>query len=162
MQRAGWLLAYTVVSLLSDWLDFRRQPMVHLGGFAFGLAGGFLCGHKFQPRAPRWRLWRLGVVVAICAGLIGLTAWGVSSCSSKAQKHSFTMPEFWKVLRSKRGEVNERHSKPLTLQEYGDLHRFLCKVRVDTWRALAQALKLAMIICGAGVRAGSPTSQKRS
>jgi membrane associated rhomboid family serine protease len=207
-QRAGWLLVYTAVSLLGDWLDFTREPVAHLGGFAFGLAGGFLCGHKLQPRAARWRLWRLGVVFAICAGLIGFTAWGVSSCSSKAQeyyqayaaikdrereldgqfhdvllqweqdrltsaqfsqalqsrlipalqemrashnlkftgelaemeKHSVTMPEFWKVLRSKRGEVHERDRKPLTLQEYGDRHRFVCKVRVDTWRALADEL----------------------
>jgi rhomboid protease GluP len=207
-QRAGWLVAYTVVSLLSDWIDFTRQPMVHLGGFAFGLAGGLLCGHKLQPRAACWRLWRLGLVVATCASLIGLTACGASACCSKAleyyrayaatkdrereldgqfhdvllqweqgrltsaqfsqalqsrlipalqemrashdlkftgehaemEKHSFTMPEFWKVLRSKRGEVNERDEKPLTLKEYGDMYRFVCKVRVDTWRALADEL----------------------
>jgi rhomboid protease GluP len=241
-QRAGWLLAYTVVSLLSDWLDFTRQPMVHLGGFVFGLAAGSLCGHKLQPRrwlsrTPHWGTWagfsirsllaRLKLrptcpiggthlaplvaeclLVAVCAGLIGITAWGVNRCSSKArayyqqfaevkdrereldgqfhdlllqweqgrltsvqfsqalqsrlipalqemranhnliftgehaemEKHSFTMPEFWKMLRSKRGEVNERDRKPLTLKEYGDMYRFLCKVRVDTWRALADEL----------------------
>jgi rhomboid protease GluP len=207
-QRTGWLLAYTVVSLLGDWLDFTRHPMAHLGGFVFGLAGGFLCGHKLQPRAARWRLWRLGVVVVLCAGIIGLTAEGVHRCASKAleyyeqyaaikdrerelqgqfrdvmlqweqdkltsaqfsqalqsrlipalqemrashnlkftgelaemEQHSFTMPEFWKVLRSKRGEANERDRKPLTPQEYGDMYRFVCKVRVDTWRALADEL----------------------
>jgi rhomboid protease GluP len=207
-QRAGWLLAYTAVSLLGDWLDSTRQPVAHLGGFVFGLAGGFLCGHKLQPRAARWRLWRLGVVVALCAGLIGLTAREVNRCSAKAlefyqayaamkdrereldgqfhdvmlqweqgkltsaqfsqalqsrlipalqemrashnlkftgelaemEKHSFTMPEFWKVLRSKRGEVKERERTPLTLKEYGDMYRFVCKVRVDTWRALADEL----------------------
>jgi hypothetical protein len=207
------LLVYTVVSLLGDWLDFTSQPVAHLGGFVFGLAGGFLCGHKLQPRAARWRLWRLGVVVAICAGIIGLTAWGVYRCSAKSleyyqvyaaakdrerelngqfhdvmlqwqqdkltnaqfsqalqsrlipaleemrashnlkftgadaemENHRFTMPEFWKELRSKRGEVNERDSKerdgkPLTTQEYGDIYRFVCKVRVDTWHALADEL----------------------
>ena len=39
-----------------------------------------------------------------------------------------------------RGEVHERDRKPLTLKEYGDMYRFLCKVRVDTWRALADEL----------------------
>jgi rhomboid protease GluP len=57
-QRAGVLLIFTVVSLLADWLDFEQQPALHLSGFAFGLAGGFLCGHKLQPRAARWRLVR--------------------------------------------------------------------------------------------------------
>jgi hypothetical protein len=202
------LLAYTLVSLLGDWLDFKSQPVAHLGGFAFGLAGGFLCGHKLQPRAARWRLWRLGVVLALCASLIALTAWGVRRCSSKAleyyqayaaikdrereldgqfhdvllqweqdrltsgqfsgalqsrlipalqemrtshnlkfageqaemEQHSFTMPEYWKVLRSKRGEVKKREREPLTLKEYGDMYRFVCKVRVDTWGALADEL----------------------
>jgi membrane associated rhomboid family serine protease len=204
-QRAGWLLAYTAVSLLSDWLDIASYPVAHLGGFVFGLAGGFLCGHKLQPRAARWRLWRLGVVVVLCAGIIGLTAWQVHRCASRAleyyqqyaaikdrerelqgrfhdlilqweqdkltsaecsqalqsrlipalqemrtthnlkftdemEKHSFTMPEFWKELRSMRGEVHERDRKPLTLKEYGDMYRIVCKVRVDTWRALADEL----------------------
>jgi hypothetical protein len=202
------LLAYTAVSLLSDWLDFASYPVAHLGGFVFGLAGGFLCGHKLQPRAARWRLWRLGVVVVLCAGIIGLTAWQVHRCASKAleyyqqyaaikdrerevqgrfhdlilqweqdrltsaecsqalqsrlipalqemrtthnliftgehaemEKHSFTMPEFWKELRSMRGEVHERDRKPLTLKEYGDMYRVVFKVRVDTWRALADEL----------------------
>jgi rhomboid protease GluP len=207
-QRAGWLLAYTVVSLLSDWIDFTRQPVAHLGGFVFGLAGGFLCGHKVQPRAARWRLWRLGVVVAICVGVVGLTARVVYRCSSRAleyyreyaaikdrerelqgwfhdvmaqwqrneltsaecsralqsrlipalqemraahklkltgelagmENHSFSMQEFWKVHRSMRGKVNERSRQPLTLKRYGDTYRFLCKVRVDTWRAAADEL----------------------
>jgi rhomboid protease GluP len=207
-QRAGLLLAYTVVSLLIDWLDFTGQPIAHLGGFVFGLAGGFLCGHKLQPRAARWRLWRLGVVVVLCLGTIGLTARWVHRCSSKAleyyqqyaviedrerelqgqfhdvllqweqnkltnaafsqalqsrlipalqemrashglkltgkladmEKQSFSMQEFWKALRSLRGEVKDRNRKSLTLQEYGDMYRFLCKVRVDTWRALADEL----------------------
>jgi rhomboid protease GluP len=207
-QRAGWLLAYTVVNLLCDWFDFKRQPMAHLSGFVFGLAGGFLCGHKLQPRAARWRLWRLGVVVTLCAGLVGLTTWGAHACSSKAreyyqpyaaskdrerelrgqfhdilrlweqhkltdeecsralqsrlipslqemraaynlkltpdfpemEKHSFSMQEFWKVRRTRRGDVKERDKKPFTLKDYGEMYRFLCKVRVDTWRALADEL----------------------
>jgi rhomboid protease GluP len=208
-QRGGLLLAYTVVSLFIDWFDFTRQPIAHLGGFVFGLVGGFVCGHKLQPRAARWRLLRRGAVVVICAGLIGLTVWGVYNCSSKAleyyqqyaaikdrerelqgqfhdvllqweqhkltnaefaqalqsrlipalqemrtahglkltgelaemEKHSFSMQDLWKVRRSKRGEVEER-DRNLTLQEYGDMYRFLCKVRIDTWRALADELNV--------------------
>jgi hypothetical protein len=207
-QRAGLLLVYTLVSLLSDWLDFTRHPVGHLGGFVFGLAGGFLCGHKLQPRAARWRLWQLGVVVAICAGVIGLTARGVYGCSSRAleyyrqyaaikdrerelqgwfhdlmlqweqnkltsaecsrvlqsrlipelqmmraadqlkltgklaemEKHSFSMQDFRKVLHSTRDKVKEHDRKPLTPEKYGDMYRVLCKVRVDTWRALADEL----------------------
>jgi hypothetical protein len=59
---------------------------------------------------------------------------------AEMEKHSFTMPEFWKALRSKRGEAHERDRKPLTLQEFGEMYRFVCKVRVDTWRALADEL----------------------
>ena len=55
-------------------------------------------------------------------------------------QRNYARPEFWKELRSKRGEVKERERKPLTLQEYGDMYRFVCKVRVDTWRALADEL----------------------
>jgi hypothetical protein len=190
------------------WLDFTRQPIAHLGGFVFGLVGGFLCGHKLQPRASRWRLLRQGETLVICVGLIGLTAWGVYNCSSKAleyyqhyaaikdrerelqgqfhdvllqweqnkltnaafsqalqsrlipalqamrsvhelkltskladmEKQSFSMQEFWKVRRSMRGVVKNRDQKSLTLKEHGELWGFLCKVRVDSWRALADEL----------------------
>jgi hypothetical protein len=50
------------------------------------------------------------------------------------------MHEFWNVLRSMRGELKGHDKKPLTLQEYDEVQRFLCKVRVDTWRALADEL----------------------
>jgi rhomboid protease GluP len=83
-QRTGILLLYTIVSLLCDWLDVEQQPVAHLGGFAFGLLGGFLCGHKLQPRAARWRLVRTAVIATVFAGLIGLTAWWVHECAAKA------------------------------------------------------------------------------
>jgi len=39
-----------------------------------------------------------------------------------------------------RGELKDKDKKPLTLQEYGDAQRFFCRVRIDTWRALADEL----------------------
>jgi hypothetical protein len=59
---------------------------------------------------------------------------------AEMEKHSFSMQEFWKVRRSMRGDVKERDKKPFTLKDYGESYRFLCKVRVDTWRALADEL----------------------
>jgi rhomboid protease GluP len=208
-QRAGLLLLYMAVSLLCEWLDVARQPVAHLGGFVFGLAAGLLCGHKLQPRAARWKLWRLAVVGAVCAGLISLTAWGVRDCTAKArtfyaqyalakdrerevlgrfddalrrwkqgqitsvewklllektlvpalqearssspglkltgdlaklEKHPLSMQDYWSDQRAARGKPRAHDDRPLTIEEYGQAYSLLLKVRVDTWRALADDL----------------------
>jgi rhomboid protease GluP len=207
-QRAGWLLLYTVVTLVCEWLDIARQPAAHLAGFVFGLVGGLLCGHKLQPRAARWRLWSLAVVTAVCAGLIGLTAWWVQRCTAKArsyyeryatakdrerelrgrfddallqwqqgkltsaewknllektlipawqdvrsscglkltgelaelEKHNLSMQDYWSAVRSHGAERIKHDEKPLTVEEYGKAYSLLAKVRLDTWRALADEL----------------------
>jgi membrane associated rhomboid family serine protease len=207
-ERDGLLLLYTVVTLLVEWLDFARQPVGHLGGFVFGLVGGFLCGYQLQPRSVRWRLLHLSVIVSVCVSLIGLTAGWVNRCAAKAlayyeryaaakdrertllgrfndalhqweqgkltsaewkrvldkslipawedtrsscglkltgklaelEKHSFTMQDFWNALRSLRSESKTHDDKPLTAKEYGKMYCLLGKVRLDTWRALANDL----------------------
>jgi rhomboid protease GluP len=207
-QRAGVLLIFTVVSLLADWLNFEQQPALHLGGFAFGLVGGFLCGHKLQPRAARWRLVRTAVIATVFAGLISLTAWRVHECSTKAltyyaryapakererellgrfddsmrqwkegkitsaewkrllekylipafqdmrsscgltltgefaemESHNVSMQEFWKDARATRGEAHAHDENPLSVEEYGKMYKLLCKIRLDTWRGLADEL----------------------
>jgi rhomboid protease GluP len=207
-QRGALLLLYTAVSLLGQWLDFAQHPVGHLGGFVFGLAGGLLCGHRVQPGAARPRLWRLAVIAAVCAGIIGLTAWWVRGCTAKAityyeryaaakdrerellgrfndalrqweqgkitgtkwkdvlekklipawkdarsscglkltgeladlEQHDFSMQDFWIALRSMPGELKAHDEKPLTIEEYGKAYCLLCKVRLDTWRALASDL----------------------
>jgi rhomboid protease GluP len=70
-----------------------------------------------------------------------------SSCGLKLtgelaelEQHSFTMQDFWSALRSMRGEPKSRDEKPLTVEEYGKMYCLLCKVRLDTWRALANDL----------------------
>jgi rhomboid protease GluP len=207
-QRAGLLLLFTAVSLLCEWLDVARQPVAHLGGSVFGVAAGLLGGHRLQPRAARRRWWGLAVVVAVCVGLIGLTAWGVYRCTTKArsyyaryapakdrerellgrfqdalhrwergeitgaewkqllektlvpalqearsscglkftgdladlEKQPLSMQDYWKDLRATRGEPKSHDEKPLTIEEYGKAYSLLWKVRVDTWRALADDL----------------------
>jgi rhomboid protease GluP len=207
-QRGGLLLLYTVVSLLGQWLDFAQHPVGHLSGFVFGLVGGLLCGHRLQPRASRWRLWRLAVIAAACIGLVGLTVWWVHGCAAKAlnfygryapakdrerelrgcfddalhqweqgkitstewkdvlekklipawqdarsscglkltgelaelEQRDFSMQDFWSAARSVRGELKSQDEKPITIEEYGKTYRLLCKIRLDSWRALAKDL----------------------
>jgi hypothetical protein len=43
-------------------------------------------------------------------------------------------------MRSQRGKRQARDRKPLTFEEYGQMYSLLCKVRLDTWRALADQL----------------------
>jgi hypothetical protein len=207
-QCGALLLVYTAVRLLGEWLDFASQPVAHLGGFVFGLVGGLLCGHKLQPRAARWRLWRLAVIATLCVGLISLTAWWVHRCAAKAlayygryaqakdrerelqgrfddalrqweqgkitsaewkrvleqtlipawqdarssyglkltgeladlEQRTYSMQDFWSAERSRSGERKAHAEKPLTIEEYGKMYGWLCKIRVDTWRALANQL----------------------
>ena len=70
-----------------------------------------------------------------------------SSCGLKLtgelaelEQHSFSMRDFWSALASMRGELKSRDKKPLTIEEYGKTYSLLCKVRLDTWRALANDL----------------------
>jgi rhomboid protease GluP len=70
-----------------------------------------------------------------------------SSCSLKLtgdladlEKQPLSMQDFWKDLRSTRGEPKSHDEKPLTIEEYGKAYSLLWKVRVDTWRALADDL----------------------
>ncbi|HZU36235.1 MAG TPA: rhomboid family intramembrane serine protease [Gemmataceae bacterium] len=84
MQQAGWLLLFIAVSLAADWLEVRDQPMVHLGGFAFGLVGGLLCGRQLRPGATRWPVWCGIGMTAFMAGLIGVTAWQVHRSAAQA------------------------------------------------------------------------------
>ena len=207
-RRGALLLLYTGVSLLGEWLDFAHQPVAHLGGFAFGLLGGLLCGHRLQPSAARRNFLHTAVVATLFIGLISLTAWWVhswaagalecyeryakardrerellgrfddalrqwergeitaaqwkrvleqlllpawqdarSSCGLKLtdqlaelEQRSFTMQDFWKEMRSLRGPAPVRDDKPLTVEDYGKMYCLLCKVRLDTWRALADDL----------------------
>jgi membrane associated rhomboid family serine protease len=208
VQRAGLLLLFIAVSLLCEWLDVARQPAAHLGGFVFGLVGGLMCGHKLQPRAARWRWWRLAVVTAVCIHLIILTAWLVNRCTAKArtyyrqyatakdrerelvgrfddamrrwergkittaewknllektlipawqdvrsscglkltgelaelEQHNLSMQDYWSAVRSQGAKRIKHDEKPLTVEEYGKAYSLLAKVRLDTWRALADDL----------------------
>jgi membrane associated rhomboid family serine protease len=70
-----------------------------------------------------------------------------SSCGLKLtgdlaelEQRRFTMQDFWSALRSLRGESKPHDDRPLTIAEYGKRYCLLCKVRLDTWRALANDL----------------------
>jgi len=56
------------------------------------------------------------------------------------EKRNFPMSEYWSLLRKTPGEPKGHDQKPLTIKEYGEFYRFLSKVRLDTWRALADEL----------------------
>jgi rhomboid protease GluP len=83
-RRGGLLLLYAVVSMASQWLDFAEQPVAHLGGFVFGLAGGLLCGHRLQPSSARRGARHLAGLATVCVAILGLTAWGVHRCAAEA------------------------------------------------------------------------------
>jgi hypothetical protein len=56
------------------------------------------------------------------------------------EKRSFTMQDFWSALRALQGESKAHDDKPITVKEYSKMYCLLCKVRLDTWRALANDL----------------------
>src|SRR5262249_19299421 len=60
---------------------------------------------------------------------------------AEMEKRNFSMHDFWEAMRSIRGEPNVKDEKPLTIEEYGEMQRLLYKVRLDTWRALADEMK---------------------
>jgi rhomboid protease GluP len=59
---------------------------------------------------------------------------------TELEQRRFTMQDFWSALRSLRGESKPRDERPLTVEEYGNMYRLLCKIRLDTWCALANDL----------------------
>jgi rhomboid protease GluP len=59
---------------------------------------------------------------------------------AEMEKHNLSIQDFWSDLRSMRGERKAHDEKPLTVEEYGKAYCLLCKIRLDTWRALASDL----------------------
>jgi hypothetical protein len=56
------------------------------------------------------------------------------------ESHNVSMQEFWKHARATRGEAHAHDEKPLTVEEYGKWYSMCCKMRLDTWRDLADEL----------------------
>src|SRR5262249_11078754 len=70
-----------------------------------------------------------------------------SSCGLKLtgklaelEQQRFTMQEFWSAARAAQGTGLESEDKPLTIEEYSKSFSLHFKLRLDTWRALAQDL----------------------
>ena len=56
------------------------------------------------------------------------------------EQRTYSMQEYWNEERSRPRERKAHPEKPLTIEEYGKTYGFLWKVRLDTWRALANDL----------------------
>jgi hypothetical protein len=59
---------------------------------------------------------------------------------AELEGRNFSMQEFWNALRAVGEERKTHDDGPLTVEEYGKMYRLLGKVRLDTWRALANDL----------------------
>jgi len=56
------------------------------------------------------------------------------------EQRRFSMHDFWSELRALHRLPSEEEKKPLTIEEYGDMVSLLNKLRLDTWRDLAENL----------------------
>jgi rhomboid protease GluP len=70
-----------------------------------------------------------------------------SSCGLKLtgefaelEQQRFTMQEFWSAARAAQGKGTESEPKPLTIEEFSKSFSLHSKIRLDTWRALANGL----------------------
>jgi rhomboid protease GluP len=78
-----------------------------------------------------------------------IPAWRVvrSSCGlqltgklAELEQKRFTMQEFWDAARAAQDKGTESEEKPLTIEEYSESFSLHSKLRLDTWRALANDL----------------------
>jgi hypothetical protein len=144
-------VCFSIISLTASWVrDCAAKALAYYGRYATARDRERELLGRFDDAMRRWQ-----------RGKITSTEWkqvlektlipswqdARSSCGLKLtgelaelEQRSFTMQDFWSAMRSLRGERKADDKKPLTVEEYGKMYSLLCKVRLDTWRALANEL----------------------
>jgi membrane associated rhomboid family serine protease len=133
-RQVGLLVAYMGIGLVVDYFDLRGGFVAHAGGLLFGLLGGLLFGHVLRRRGLAWRFCHVSVAVAVCAGVLGLTAWGAWRCSDRAVKLLARYDAALDRERALRGQFHEALERwadgSLTA---ADLERLLREQLIPEW-----------------------------
>jgi rhomboid protease GluP len=114
--RFGLLLLFAGVNLAFGWLDGHRNFVGHLGGLLFGLAGGFLFGHKLQPGAARWNALKFVVTTAVLTVLLGLAGAAAQWCAAGA----VSLLSLNRDQRDREAELEGRFADALVRWEKGE------------------------------------------
>jgi hypothetical protein len=141
----GLILLYAAVSLLTDYLGLEKTFIGHLGGFLFGLVGGLLFGPELRRGGRLLRLGKTVFVTTCCAGIVGITAWGMAKCADRTVA---LLAKYDAAMDRERALLGRFTDGIKRWQEGGlkdaDLRRLLHDQLIPEWNRFRDDLKLKL------------------